>query len=134
MMALGLYIAGLWQAVVKLERLGAGVWRFLAPSAQKALRVQTLPQAFYAGLLWGWLPCGLVYSVLIWAMVSGSALQGALLMLAFGLGTLPALLLMGVLAFQLARLQRNLWVRRIAGLLVFGFGVALLVRYSLFVV
>jgi sulfite exporter TauE/SafE len=134
MMALGLYIAGFWMGVVKLEALGAWVWKGLAPFAQKALRVRSLPQAFYAGLLWGWLPCGLVYSVLIWAMVSGSALQGAWLMLGFGLGTLPALLLMGVLAFQLARLQRNPWVRRLAGLMIFGFGVALLVRYSLFVV
>ena len=48
------------------------------------------------GALWGWLPCGLVYSVLLTALASGSAPRGALIMLAFGLGTLPNLLAIGL--------------------------------------
>jgi sulfite exporter TauE/SafE len=74
------------------------------------------------GFVWGWLPCGLVYSVLIWALSAGSATQGALLMLGFGLGTLPNLLLMGAFAAQLSALTRQKWVRWIAGAAVLGFG------------
>jgi sulfite exporter TauE/SafE len=74
------------------------------------------------GLVWGWLPCGLVYSVLIWAISAGSALEGGLLMLSFGLGTLPMLLAMGAFATNLARFVRNPWVRYSAGALVICFG------------
>ncbi|MBV5345733.1 MAG: sulfite exporter TauE/SafE family protein, partial [Rhodoferax sp.] len=75
------------------------------------------------GLLWGWLPCGLVYSALIMALSSGSAAKGASIMLAFGIGTLPNLLLAGLLAVRLREYASNLWVRRVAGFLVLGFGV-----------
>ena len=68
------------------------------------LPVRTLPQAIALGLLWGWLPCGLVYSVLLWSVASANALDGALLMLCFGLGTLPNLLAMGVFAQRLGQL------------------------------
>jgi hypothetical protein len=67
-----------------------------------------------------------VYSVLIWALSAGSILQGALLMLAFGLGTLPNLLLMGAAAAKLAKFTRNQTVKRIAGLLIVSLGVLLL--------
>jgi sulfite exporter TauE/SafE len=75
------------------------------------------------GLVWGWLPCGLVYSVLIWAISAGSALEGGLLMLSFGFGTLPMLFAMGVFAANLARFVRNPWVRYSAGILVICFGI-----------
>jgi len=80
------------------------------------------------GLLWGWLPCGLVYSVLVAALATGSALEGGALMLAFGLGTLPALLAMGMAAVRLKRFLQHLWVRRGSGLLVLTFGVVGLMR------
>ncbi len=115
MIVLGLYLAGVWNGIVRVEALGKTVWKWLAPVASKMSCVQTLPQAMLYGLVWGWLPCGLVYSMLIMALSAGSALEGGLVMLAFGLGTLPNLLLMGSFAFFFTRLSRHIWVRRFAG-------------------
>ena len=124
MIALGLYLAGIWQGVVVIEQAGGKLWRrLLQPLVQKLTPVRSLPQAYLYGAVWGWLPCGLVYSMLIWALSAGSALNGAAVMLAFGLGTLPNLMLMGVFAFYFTLLARNIWVRRGSGLLVVIFGV-----------
>ena len=132
MILLGLYLAGFNQWVLVFERAGGVLWRAVKPLFQKLLPVRSLPQAVLAGMAWGWLPCGLVYSVLVSALAAGSAASGAALMLAFGLGTLPNLLGMGLLARQLQPFMQNRWVRRAAGLTVAGFGVwgliALLLR------
>jgi hypothetical protein len=74
------------------ERLGARLWRHVVPTARQHLPRSPAARALSLGLLWGWLPCGLVYSVLVAAAVAGSASAGALTMLAFGLGTWPAML------------------------------------------
>lgn len=128
---LGLYLAGLWQAVTRIEYLGGMLWRKLQPFSKSLLPVRNPGQAFLLGALWGWLPCGLVYSVLITALASGSAISGAAAMLAFGLGTLPNLIAMGLFAQQLQALTKNIWVRRAAGLLVAGYGGWGLVRLML---
>ena len=128
LIVLGLYLAGIWQGVLVLERAGGRLWQHLQPLSRKLLPLRSTPQAFALGLLWGWLPCGLVYSVLVAALATGSALQGGWLMLAFGLGTLPTLLAMGMAAVRLKTLLQNLWVRRLSGLLVLGFGVIGLLR------
>lgn len=122
MIVLGLYLAGWTSVLVHIEKAGAGLWRILEPQARRFLPVRTIPQAFVLGLLWGWLPCGLVYSVLLWSVASANAVDGALLMLCFGLGTLPNLLAMGVFAQRLSTLVRNLRVRQLAGVMVMGFG------------
>lgn len=119
---LGLYLAGLNQSILAIERLGAALWRRVQPVLGRLLPIRTLAQALAAGAAWGWLPCGLVYSVLVSALASGGFASGALLMLAFGLGTLPNLLLMGWAAESLRRFTRLVWVRRVAGLLVAGLG------------
>lgn len=85
------------------ERLGALLWRRIGPYAQRPLPVSGNLRAFTLGMIWGWLPCGLVYSALIAAAVAGSFSMGAGSMLAFGLGTLPAML--GISAFG-SRLPR----------------------------
>ena len=128
MLALGLYLGGWWAGLVRVERLGGHLWRRLEPLGRRLLPVASPPQAFALGLVWGWLPCGLVYSVLIWSLAAGSAREGAQLMLAFGLGTLPNLLLMGALAAQLGSFVRQPWPRRVAGGLVLAFGLVLLAR------
>jgi uncharacterized protein len=128
MLALGLYLGGWWAGLVRVERLGGHLWRRLEPFGRRLLPVASPPQAFALGLVWGWLPCGLVYSVLIWSLAAGSAREGAQLMLAFGLGTLPNLLLMGALAAQLGSFVRQPWPRRVAGGLVLAFGLVLLAR------
>jgi sulfite exporter TauE/SafE len=119
---LGLYLAGIWQGVLVLERGGSVLWRKLQPLSKRLLPLRSTPQAVLLGLVWGWLPCGLVYSVLVAALSTGSAIRGGLLMLAFGLGTLPTLLAMGMAAVKLKAWLQNIWVRRVSGLLVLGFG------------
>jgi sulfite exporter TauE/SafE len=122
MIALGLYLGGWWRGLDRVERTGARLWRLLEPLGRRLLPIASPVQAIGLGLVWAWIPCGLVYSVLIWAVSAGSALHGAALMLAFGLGTLPNLLVMGMLAGAAARLTDQAWARRAAGLLVAGFG------------
>ncbi len=123
---MGLYLAGWWDALSRVERFGGLLWRRIEPLGRGLLPVRSARQGFLLGLLWGWLPCGLVYSALVWTVTAGGALQGASLMLAFGLGTLPNLLLMGVAAAQLNRWVRNPAIRSIAGGLVILFGLLLL--------
>ncbi|QKT04237.1 sulfite exporter TauE/SafE family protein [Ectothiorhodospiraceae bacterium 2226] len=122
MVALGLYLAGWWQGLARLERAGGVVWRRLEPLGRRFLPVRRPRQALGLGLVWGWLPCGLVYSVLVWALAAGGPLEGFLLMLSFGLGTLPNLLLMGAFAGVLARWVQRPAVRAGAGLLVMALG------------
>jgi sulfite exporter TauE/SafE len=122
MIALGLYLGGWWRGLAVVERMGALLWRRLEPLGRGLLPIRSAWQAVMVGLIWAWLPCGLVYSVLILALGTGSPWQGGLLMLAFGLGTLPNLLGMGLLAGAAARYMEALWLRRAAGLLVIGFG------------
>ena len=123
MIALGLYLGGWWRGLAVVERAGTGLWRRIEPVGRRLLPIRNFPQALAVGLVWAWLPCGLVYSVLILALGTGSPVQGALLMLAFGLGTLPNLLGIGLLAGAAARYLEAVWLRRAAGLLVMGFGV-----------
>jgi sulfite exporter TauE/SafE len=122
LIALGLYLAGVWGAVRRLESLGGGLWRRLQPYTTRLLPVNTVPRALGLGALWGWLPCGLVYSVLLTALASGSAMQGALVMLAFGLGTLPNLLAIGLFWENVKGWVRSPRVRLTAGVLVLAFG------------
>jgi len=122
MVAMGLYLAGWWAGLGRLERAGGVLWRRLEPYGRRLMPVRRPGQALALGMLWGWLPCGLVYSTLVWAVSSGGALQGAALMLAFGLGTLPNLLLMGLAAGAISRLARDVRVRRAAGGAVLLFG------------
>ena len=115
---LGLYLAGLSTTVAKIENLGRPIWRRLNPLLNRLLPIKSVPACFGVGVLWGWLPCGLVYSASLYSLGSGSAAQGGLYMLAFALGTLPNLLAMGLFATQLKGWLQNRNVRLVAGLLV----------------
>lgn len=123
LIALGLYLTGATQSLALTERLGQHVWRRIQPFTKRFLPVKSAAQAYPLGLLWGWLPCGMVYSVLTTALLSGSAARGASTMLAFGLGTLPNLLLAGMLLKRLRDVTQRPWIRLSSGLLVIGFGV-----------
>ena len=135
LVALGLYLLGATRVLAVTERLGQRVWRHLQPLTRRFLPARTAAQAFPLGMLWGWLPCGLVYSALATALGRGSAAGGALAMLAFGLGTLPNLLAAGILLARMNAFVRQAPVRIASGLLVLGFGlygllgVARLVRW-----
>jgi len=122
MIAFGLYLTGWWPILTRLEQWGARWWRHIEPFGRRFLPVNRPLKALALGLVWGWLPCGMVYSALAWALVSGSAADGALLMLAFGLGTLPMLLALGATARWLGNLARQQWVRVGAGVVLLLFG------------
>lgn len=128
LVALGLYLMDAWRGLARLEQGGQLVWRRVQPLLRRVGPLDGPGRILAAGALWGWLPCGMVYSVLVTAMLSGSALSGALVMLAFGLGTLPMLLGLGVLGARLRALLRQRGVRIASGMLVLGFGVLGLVR------
>jgi sulfite exporter TauE/SafE len=128
MVALGIYIAGWLQTMAPLERLGGHFWRLIEPVGRRFMPVKSPVQALGLGVFWGWLPCGLVYSTLALAATSGDAVQSALLMLAFGAGTLPVLLAMGGFAEKLQRFTRHKWIRYIAGVLLIAFGAMILTK------
>lgn len=125
---LGLYLAGLGTSVLALERVGSVVWRGMTRLGARIAPARTWPRSLAVGLAWGWIPCGLVYSALATALVSGSAARGAMVMTAFGLGTLPNLLAAGMAASSLQRLLRAPRIRLGAGLVVIVLGIVGLAR------
>lgn len=127
LITMGLYIAGWWMGLTKLEQLGSRLWRHIQPLSSTLLPVSNHWQALQLGLLWGLLPCGLVYSILSWALATASWQQSALLMLAFGLGTLPSMLISGYAGKRLLALLRQHRARAIAGLLMIALGLMTIV-------
>lgn len=123
LVGMGGALGGWFNALAPLERAGHRLWSRVQGRAAGLLPVDRLPKALLAGLCWGWLPCGLVYSTLAWASASGSATRGALLMAAFGAGTLPAVLASGVFGNALRRQLQRRGLRRLAGATVIAFGV-----------
>ena len=119
---IGLKIAFDLRLLNPIERLGGALWSRIAPAAQRLLPVTSLPRALGLGLVWGWLPCGLVYSVLLIAATSTRPGDGAIVMIAFGIGTIPAMLMTGLGAAQLAQLMRRKDARIGFGLLVVVLG------------
>lgn len=128
MIALGLYLAEWSQTLAILEKVGALMWRRIEPLGRRFMPVKRPLQALGFGLVWGWLPCGLVYSALAFSLTSCSAWQGGLLMLAFGLGTLPMVLTLGMTVPWLKCIPHQQIVRKMIGTIVIGFGVFVLMR------
>lgn len=127
LIAMGLYVADWWRGLARLERVGVPLWARLQPYTRKLLPVRTLSSAVMLGGLWGWLPCGLVYSTLSWSISAGSPLEASTRMLFFGLGTLPAMLGMSVAADSCRRVLQARTTKHIAGLLLIAYGVWTLV-------
>ena len=124
----GLYLAGVGRGIPLLERAGGTLWSRIQPWSRSLLPVDSARKAFLLGALWGWLPCGMVYSALVMALASGHPVSGALTMLAFGLGTLPNLLALGYAAGRLRPQLRLGKVRLAASALIVAFGLLGLVR------
>ena len=118
----GFYVAGVNSKLARLEALAAPAWRLLQPRAAKLFGAKGLWPRFAAGMLWGFLPCGLVYAALAAAALAGSPARGAATMLAFGVGTLPTLLTIGVAAVRLRAWSASRATRLAAGALILGFG------------
>ncbi len=109
LIAMGLYLANWWRGLSYLEKLGGLLWRRIQPLGKSLMPIKSSGAAVALGMLWGWLPCGLVYTAVAYAIAQANVLESAAVMLAFGLGTLPAVLASGVFAErvkQLMQLQR----------------------------
>lgn len=119
---MGFYVARWWMLLTRLESAGQFVWRYIQPLTRKLIPIKTKPQALALGLLWGWLPCGLIYSTLAWVAANAEPVMGALTMFSFGLGTLPGILAAGLFAQQLNRLVSHPYFRQLAGLLLIVYG------------
>jgi len=127
MVSMGLYLAGWFPKFARAERIGAPIWKFLQPFGQKLLPVKKIRQAFFLGIVWGWLPCGLVYAALAVAATAGDPVKGGLVMLSFGAGTLPAVMGAGLFTGLLASFARNKRLRQVAGLSIILVALATLV-------
>lgn len=122
---LALYLAGIGMAPLMrlMESAGAVLWRRVQPIAQGLLPVDSIPKAMALGMMWGWLPCGMVYAVLLLALGSGNAVQGGIVMLAFGLGTLPNMMLLGGLMQRMHHaLKQHKTLRLAAAGIIAGVG------------
>ena len=128
LVALGLYLMDAWRGIARIEAGGQAIWRRVAPLLRRIGPPDTAGRLFLAGAVWGWLPCAMVYSVLLTAMLSGSASGGAAVMLAFGLGTLPMLLALGLAGARLRAALRLRAVRLACGALVLVYGLLGLAR------
>lgn len=116
MASAGLYIAGWFPRFAYIEKAGTHFWKLIEPIGRRLIPVQSIHQAFLFGMVWGWLPCGLVYAALALAATSGSISNSALTMLFFGLGTLPAVMSVGIMTGILTRLSRMQRFKQAVGL------------------
>ena len=130
MVILGFHIAQWWHGgIIQLERLGKMPWKYLSPWIKKVVPVRNFSTAILFGAIWGWLPCGLVYTTLSWAAFSGNMISGALLMMCFGCGTLPAMLLVGSGSQFLQSVLHHPAIRQLFGLAFIVYGIYLLSEY-----
>lgn len=127
---LGLYLGQWLMWLSRVEYLGKKLWKIISPNTQKFIPIKNTRSAFALGALWGWLPCGLVYSTLTWALASTNTMNGALIMFFFGLGTLPALLSVSFGTISVKSLLANSLFRKIAAVLLILYGIyTILIAY-----
>lgn len=117
MASAGFYLAGWFPRFAYVEKVGAKIWKLIEPFGRKLIPVKTKLQALLFGMIWGWLPCGLIYTALALAATTGNSLHSGLTMLAFGLGTLPAVMSVGIMAELLAKLTRMQRFKQLIGIL-----------------
>lgn len=120
---LGLYIGQWLMWINRIEYFGKKIWQLISPMSKRIIPVDTPLKAIALGTLWGWLPCGLVYSTLTWSLASGNVLSGALIMTFFGLGTLPALLSISLGTIKINKVIKNHTFRKIMALSLIIYGI-----------
>lgn len=126
LLLLACYLGNWWRILTAIEALGSRIWKRIQPLSKRFLPVDSYGKALGYGVIWGWLPCGLVYSTLTWSMASGDALNGAAIMLAFGLGTLPTLFAASLSAQWLVKGFRHPVVKQCIATLVAIYAVFLI--------
>ena len=127
--ALGFYIAGIVNMLRFTETLGDKIWLKIQPLANKLYPFTNVYQAISAGFVWGFIPCGMVYALLAWAVTSSSPILGAWYMLGFGIGTFPVLVAIGLFSQKLKSISRNKWLKLIAGGLIIAYGLFRLAKF-----
>jgi sulfite exporter TauE/SafE len=125
LIALSLRVLLGWHLLDPLERAGGRLWSLIAPLA-RARAFSGTAGSLLLGMLWGWMPCGLIYSMLLFAALAGGAVPGAVTMALFGLGTLPAMLGGSLLTAHAWRWKAARGLRAGSAMLLFGFGIATL--------
>ncbi|MFT5350533.1 MAG: sulfite exporter TauE/SafE [Gammaproteobacteria bacterium] len=124
LVGLGLHIAGWFPQMKKIEAAGLILWKYLQPFGKRFVPANNIPKAVMAGAVWGWLPCGLVYSVLLWTLSSMDPLKGALYMFMFGLGTLPSMISAGLASNAIMLMSAQAKLRTAAGIFIIVLGLA----------
>ncbi|MDF2180160.1 sulfite exporter TauE/SafE family protein [Aliiglaciecola sp. CAU 1673] len=125
---LGLYVGNWWRLLSSLEKAGSYLWKPISPLSKRFIPFRHPVYALPYGVIWGWLPCGLVYSTLTWSLASGSASQGALVMALFGLGTLPSLIIVGSFGQQLKSWLNHPRTRQVIAVLLCLSGLGVLIK------
>jgi len=131
LISIGFYLANWFNLVRKIEVIGKAFWPYISPLAKQFIPFKSPLTALPFGIIWGWLPCGLVYSTLSWSAASGSATSGALIMLGFGIGTLPAMLSMGYFSQALNTLLSNKYLGMISATVISLYGLSMIIKSSL---
>ncbi|MCG8324791.1 MAG: sulfite exporter TauE/SafE family protein [Thiotrichales bacterium] len=122
LICIGLHVAGWFPQFKRLESTGLVIWKLLQPLTTRLLPVDTYSKAFMSGAIWGWLPCGLVYSLLLWNLAQANAVSAGLNMLAFGFGTLPGMVAAGLTADRISEVFRRQNLKKLLGTVVILFG------------
>ncbi|MBL4899218.1 MAG: sulfite exporter TauE/SafE family protein [Colwellia sp.] len=120
---LGLYLGQWLMWLNRIEAIGKKLWQHISPLASRAIPVNTPLKAISLGAIWGWLPCGLVYSTLTWALASSNIIDGASIMFFFGLGTLPALLTLSIGFVSIKNILINPVLRKMMASILISFGI-----------
>jgi len=119
--------------VIPSKLLGSSLFRIPSLFLRRAAKLLSAPGSgnrFFLGLALGFLPCGLIYAALLKAMATGSAFGGAATMLAFGLGTAGALVVLGMFSSAI-RMRLNRWGSQLAAASVTLMGMLLVWRGSM---
>jgi sulfite exporter TauE/SafE len=122
------YIGGWWHGLLLVEKMGKHLWKYISPLSKRFVPFKSPLSALPYGMLWGWLPCGLVYSTLTWALASGSAINGGLIMFAFGLGTLPAMFLMALGFKQIQHIVTHVFFKQSIAISLLLYGLFTIIK------
>ncbi|MFN0315358.1 MAG: sulfite exporter TauE/SafE family protein, partial [Burkholderiales bacterium] len=123
LLMVGCYLLGWRKPMARIEAWGGKLWRLVSPLTRALIPLRTWPRAMTVGLLWGFMPCGLVYGALAMALLSRNAMEGGAMMVMFGLGTLPNLLAAGTLLRHIRKKGLDNTWRLVSGVAIGGFGV-----------
>ncbi|HFL8819309.1 MAG TPA: sulfite exporter TauE/SafE family protein [Candidatus Azoamicus sp. OHIO2] len=120
---IGLHICNIFHGLFFIESFLWNFWNIISSIIGKINPLKSIYHAFLLGMVWGYIPCGLIYSTIIWTAGFGSITKSFMLIILFGIGTLPSMLLAGVLSTKFKNILYNKIVRSIAGSFIILFGI-----------